>query len=79
MVLNNFRTTSTITIEDNVSNVKYPRYIGDLRSGHFISPGRANRNLKFIKNKYNEILKNLKLTKIKTENFKTKLNLMKVL
>lgn len=64
MVKINVRSPSSSTTTTS-NNVKHPRYIGDLKVEHFISPRRASRNLTFIKNKHHETIKKLKISRKK--------------
>lgn len=82
MVQINFRSPSSSTTTV-ANNVKHPRYIGDLKVEHFISPRRASRNLTFVKNKHHETIKKLKITREKARRLqnrvKTYEDLIKVL
>uniref|UniRef100_A0A2S2P890 THAP-type domain-containing protein n=1 Tax=Schizaphis graminum TaxID=13262 RepID=A0A2S2P890_SCHGA len=85
-IIPNTQSPSTSTTTANrihLNNVKRPRYIGDLRVEHFISPRRASRNLVFFKNKHNETLNKLKITREKARRLQNKVksyeDLIKVL
>jgi len=67
----NFRSPRSSTTT-TTNNVKRPRYIGDLKVEHSISPRRASRNLTFIKNKHHETIKKLKITREKARKLQNK-------